>query len=88
MPILYKTKVIQRIKELDEFHNRLRNVLLKEPPADIYDAYAQNPEDFKRDFVQLDFDEIERCIKLYEVEIKMLKQLNKKANHAPRKEGK
>ena len=71
MPIV-RQENLQLLKgEFDERCERLRHELIGVPPnSNVWDQFAYNPEDFKRDYVQLDeqrlliaIDDLQTCLK-------------------------
>lgn len=80
MTIIRKPLLKPFLDELDEYHQRLRDVVQGREPSDsLAEHYHSNPQQFLRDYTDIDMDELEKAIKHFKVSVDHLKKLKTKA---------
>ena len=78
MPILRKTDLQTHVYEFDDRCEKLRHALIGESPnSNVYDQYSLNPDDFKRDFVEINLQQIDYSISDLSASLKKLKAINR-----------
>ncbi|MEB4590111.1 hypothetical protein VSS37_03880 [Candidatus Thiothrix sp. Deng01] len=78
MPIYQKSEVARFLHDLDKYHQALKATLTAAPNADVFNFYSHNPDDFARDFVEIDLDELHKAIEFHKVIVQSLKRLEKR----------
>lgn len=82
MPIIRQEDLRHLKSEFDERCEKLRHVLIgMSPNRNVFDQYSLNPEDFKRDYVELDEKQLTFAIDDFQTCLKKLKQIKKLRAH-------
>ncbi|MFO1417274.1 MAG: hypothetical protein U1E83_01255 [Methylotetracoccus sp.] len=80
MAIYRKDHVAPYKLELAEYYHEIVHALDgSEPEAGLAEHFHRNPDQFKREFTDIDFDRVLRCIDRFAATVKCLKQLKAKA---------
>jgi len=59
MPTVKRSRVLQKLKHLDDAVSDLRNAILESPVVgNTWNLYAMNPEEYVKEFVHVDPDEL------------------------------
>jgi hypothetical protein len=78
MPITHQVDLQHLKAEFDERCEKLRHVLIgSSPNRNVFDQYSLNPDDFKRDFIELDEKQLLFAIEDLQTCLKKLKQVSK-----------
>ena len=76
MAILRKTELKKHLIEFDDRCEQFRHALIGEKPnPNVWEQYSFSPEDFKRDFVEIDAGLIEYAYYDLTVSLKKLKAI-------------
>lgn len=79
MPIYRKTTVQTYVNELETYYKKLYDSLTaSQPSSNIAEQFHANPEQFHRDFVEIDLLEVDRLIKHFKVAVESMRDLKKK----------
>ena len=74
--IFLKSSICRDIEEYKSRTQKLLEILEGgELNNNIYNKYANSPEDFGRDYVEIDIQELEYAISDFETSLKMLKKI-------------
>lgn len=80
MAIYRKERILPYLQELETFYQALRRSLEGQPPnANVAEQYHANPEPFRREFTEVDYDRVLRELERFKATASMLKQLRTKA---------
>ena len=80
MAIYRKEHLTPYVQELETYYRALRRAIEGQPPNEnVAELYHANPEQFRQDFAEVDFDRVLREIERFKVTANMLKQLKSKA---------
>lgn len=78
MTIFRKAHVAPHLAELETFYERLRKAVEGVPGlAGVAEQYHADPDQFSREFVDIDLVQVEKAILHFKVEVDALKQLKK-----------
>lgn len=77
MPIVRKTVASKHLKHLKERLKTLESELQGSTPNEnIWNQYSVSAEDYRRDFVEIDSDDLSYALSDLEASIKVLKKVN------------
>lgn len=80
MAIYRKDRVAPYKLELAQYYQEIVRALEgSEPQPSLAEHFHCNPDQFKREFTDIDFDRVLRCIDRFAATVKCLKQLKTKA---------
>jgi hypothetical protein len=78
MPIIRRRELAPHLVEFDDRCQRLRDALIGgNPNPNVFRRYALNPDDFRRDFTELDARELDYAIDDLIVSLKALKKVKR-----------
>ena len=80
MPVYRKKHVDDYLRLLEDYYWQLRRALEGDPPnPNMAEDYFANPDQFQRDFVEIDWERVEFQIKHFKVTVEHMRELKKKA---------
>ena len=78
MPIIRQTELKKLKSEFDDRCERLRHALIGSPAnINVWNFYSLNPDDFNRDFIEIDADVLLTFVEDLQVSLKKLKKIEK-----------
>lgn len=73
MAIIRKEKVDEYLRELDEFHQRLRKAVMGETPsANVAHRYGPAPDKFETEYRDVHMASVKKAMKHYKAEVDYL----------------
>jgi len=79
MAIIRTTEMTIHIQKLEQNYQELRTIIGgTEPNTNIWNLYSLNPDDYKRDFVEVNLTALDYAISAYKTSLEKLAKLESK----------